>query len=137
MNKAAGLPGLHAGAETDRTTGWRSQQHFAAQPYETANVAALTWDVGVQQVRFITLGANSTLAFPTNLKRGGEYTLVLKQDGTGSRTLSLTSQNSSLGAGTWKPAGGSLTLTTTAGKTDVLKCIFDGTDILVIPTLNC
>lgn len=136
MNRAAGLPGLHDGAETNRSNGWRAQQYFAAQTYETANIAALAWDVGAQQVRLITLGVNSTLAFPTNVKRGGEYTLVLKQDGTGSRTLSLTAQNSSLGNGTWKLVGGSLTLTTTAGKIDVLRCIFDGTDMLVIPSLN-
>lgn len=131
MNGAAANPGFHGGAETGRTTGWRSQQYFAASPYETTNIAALTWDVGKQQVRFITLNVNSTLAFPTNAKLGATYILVLKQDGTGSRTLSYTNQLAGFGAGTWKwTAATAPTLTTTAAKIDVLTFLFDGTDML-------
>jgi hypothetical protein len=61
----------------------------------------------------------------------------VKQDATGSRTLSYTAQVANLGSGTWKwPAGTTPTLTTTAGKTDVLTFIFDGTHMLGTSVLN-
>jgi len=116
---------------------WEQQQWFLAQPYEVSLPSAIQWDVGQKQVRFITLSQNSSLVFPTSAKAGATYILVVKQDGTGSRTLSYTAQNSSLGTGTWKwPAGTTPTLTTTAGKTDVLTFIFDGTHMLGVSSLN-
>jgi hypothetical protein len=136
-NRVAGAPGLHQGAEVTRSTAWQAQQYFAAQDYETTNPAALTWDVGKQQVRLVQLGVNSTLAFPINAKRGATYIFVAKQDSTGSRTLSFTAQDAGLGSGTWKwPGGVAPTLTTTASKTDVLSFLFDGTHMLGSFTLN-
>lgn len=137
MNGPGGSPGFHQGAETTRTTAWRAQQYFAAQDYEVGLPATIPWDVQSQQVRFVTLGVNSALLFPTNPRRGATYIFVAKQDATGSRTLSYTAQNAGLGAGTWKwPAGTTPILTTTAGKTDVLTFIFDGTHMLGTSTLN-
>lgn len=137
MNRAGGLPGLHQGAEVTRATGWQSQQFFAALDYEINLPAAITWNVAHKQVRFVTLAQNSTLSFPTNAKRGATYILGVKQDSTGSRTLSYTNQDSTLGSGTWKWSGASApTLTTTAGKIDVLTFLFDGTDMLGTSVLN-
>lgn len=136
-NRVAGPPGFHQGAEVTRTTAWQAQQYFAAQDYETTNIAALTWDAGKQQVRFITLNVNSTLAFPINARRGATYVLIVKQDASGSRTLSYTAQDAGLGSGTWKwPNAITPTLTTTASKTDILTFIFDGTHMLGVSTLN-
>lgn len=136
MNGAGGNPGFHQGAETTRTTAWRSQQYFAAATYDTVP-ATIEWYLSSQQVRFITLTANSTINFPHGGRRGGMYTLVVKQDATGSRTLSFTAQNAGLGSGTWKWAGGSApTLTTTASKIDVLTFIYDGTDMIGVASLN-
>lgn len=116
---------------------WEQQQWFNAQPYEVNTTTPIQWDVGQKQVRFITLSQNSALAFPTSAKQGATYILVIKQDGTGSRTLSYTAQAANLGSGTWKwPAGTTPTLTTTAGKTDVLTFIFDGTHMLGVSSLN-
>ena len=61
----------------------------------------------------VTLGGNRTLANPTNLTAGQHGTIVITQDGTGSRTLAYGSN--------WKfPAGTAPTLTTTANAVDVL-----------------
>lgn len=137
MNKAYGMPSGHVGVVTTRSTPWRAQQIFAAQDYETNNIAALDWDVGVKQVRFIQLNVTSTMAFPLNAKRGGTYILVVKQDASGSRALTFSSQLAALGAGTWKwPGGVGPILTTTAGKTDVFTFIFDGTHMLGASQLN-
>jgi hypothetical protein len=63
-------------------------------------------------VNVFTLDANCTLTFPT-AAAGRSFTLVLKQDATGSRTVTWP------GTVQW-PAGAAPTLTTTANKRDVL-----------------
>ena len=71
---------------------WRGQQYFAAQDYRSVP-ASFSWDCGADQVLQVTLSANSTISFPTNAQRGATYILVVKQDATGSRTLSYTNQS--------------------------------------------
>ena len=66
----------------------------------------------------VTLGGNRTLTF-SHGQKGGKYTLVLKQDATGSRTVTWPS--SVHWAGVIGP-----TLTTTAGKTDYINFFFNG-----------
>ncbi len=61
----------------------------------------------------VTLGGNRTLGNPTNVKAGQSGVILIKQDGTGSRTLAYSSY--------WKfPGGTAPTLTTTASRTDKL-----------------
>tara|TARA_Y100000310_G_scaffold299686_1_gene334757 strand:+ start:1326 stop:1940 length:615 start_codon:yes stop_codon:yes gene_type:complete len=61
----------------------------------------------------VTLAGNRTLDNPTNLVAGQSGTIVLTQDGTGSRTLAYGAY--------WKFIGGTApTLTTTASAVDVL-----------------
>lgn len=63
----------------------------------------------------LTLGGNRTLANPTNLIAGQSGTIVITQDGTGSRTLSYGNY--------WKYPGGPLSipnLSTGAGAVDLL-----------------
>lgn len=74
--------------------------------------ATITFDLSVTDWHSVTLGGNRTLAV-ANVGTGQQFSLVLVQDGTGSRTV------------TWfsgiKWAGGSApTLTTTAGKADIV-----------------
>ena len=131
------LPGFHQMAETIRSTGWKVQQYFAADDYESANPASISWNLNLKQVRLLQLNANTTIAFPTHLKRGGTYILFLKQDSTGSRTMTWTDQAAALGTGTWKWSGGSApTLTTTAGKIYVLSFVSDGTHMFGSSVLN-
>lgn len=63
----------------------------------------------------LTLTANTTLTFPT-LASGKSFTVALTQDSTGSRTVTWP------GTVKW-PNGTAPTLTTTAGKTDLLSFV--------------
>ncbi len=49
--------------------------------------ATITWDTSLGAIATVTLGANRTMAAPTNLKVGGYYVFLVTQDGTGGRTL--------------------------------------------------
>lgn len=92
------------------------------------NVIALTNVAGavaiqppqVASIQTLTLGVNETFTFPAPIA-GGRLSLILTQDGTGSRT------------GTWAATsgsvlfvGGSKTLTTTAGAVDRVAAESDG-----------
>ena len=79
---------------------------------------AVDWNNGT--VQSVTLGGNRTFTF-ANGQDGGRYILIIKQDGTGSRTA------------TWPVSvrwGGGLSpvLTTTATKTDYIGFIYNGVD---------
>jgi len=66
----------------------------------------------------VTLGGNRTLAAPTNTKVGQSGVIFIKQDGTGSRTLTFNSA--------YKFASGvAPTLTTDASATDVLYYVVE------------
>lgn len=83
----------------------------------------ISWDLSANQVARVTLGGNRTLSNPTNKVEGNVYILIVKQDGTGGRTLSFSSD--------YKFAGGSApTITTTASKADVLTFVCEGTNLL-------
>jgi N-acetylneuraminic acid mutarotase len=71
----------------------------------------------------VTLGGNRTLSM-TNLVAGNQGTLIVKQDGTGSRTLALPGTSKVVSSG-----AGAITLTTTASAIDILSWIYDGTNI--------
>jgi hypothetical protein len=81
-----------------------------------APTIAVDWSKGSTQA--VMLSGNRTLTFSDGQK-GGKYTLILKQDATGSRLVA------------WPPSvhwPGTLgpTLTSTAGKTDYLFFIYNG-----------
>ena len=50
--------------------------------------ATVTWDASTQDVCKLTLGGNRTMAVPTNNTTGQFISILVIQDGTGSRTLS-------------------------------------------------
>lgn len=72
----------------------------------------------------VTLTANRVLGNPTGLKDGGVYRWLIKQDATGSRTLSFGSYFK------W-PGGVAPTLTETANAVDVVTAIYDATDAVL------
>lgn len=86
--------------------------------------ATITWAFANERVRnaTVTLGGNRTLAF-TGILNGATGVLIVKQDGTGSRTLTLPAGSVVIGGG-----GGAVTLTTTANAGDVLSFYYDGTN---------
>jgi hypothetical protein len=72
----------------------------------------------------VTLGGNRTLAI-SGAANGMTGVLIVKQDGTGSRTLTLPASSKVVSGGS-----GAITLTTTASAIDVLSWVYDGTNYL-------
>lgn len=88
-------------------------------PNTLTDAATIAVDWNKSQNHVVTLGGNRTFTF-SNGKAGHTYSLVITQDGTGSRTVTWPSSV--------KWAGGSApTLTSTAGKSDRITLYFDGT----------
>jgi hypothetical protein len=82
--------------------------------------ATITWDASVAQVAKVTLGGARTISAPTNGATGQFISLLVIQDGTGSRTL------------TWNSAyefasDTAPTLTTTASLGDLFTFRYNGT----------
>ena len=82
--------------------------------------ATVSWDVAANPVAKVTIAGNRTLALPSNPLGSGQYaSLLVIQDGTGSRTL------------TWNAAyefkdDTAPTLTTTASKGDLFTFRYNG-----------
>lgn len=81
--------------------------------------ATITWDLQ-NPVATVTLGALANAISFQNARAGGTYVLILKQDGSGSRTVTWPSNVK------W-PSNTAPTLTTTASRADVLYLTYDGT----------
>lgn len=81
--------------------------------------ATVTWDASTEDVCKLTLGGNRTLAAPTNSTTGQFISILVIQDGTGSRTI------------TWNAvyefaSDTAPTLTTTANLGDVFVFRYNG-----------
>ena len=87
--------------------------------------ATLNWNTALGQVAQVTLGGNRTFAAPTNLVDGGFYSLLIIQDGTGSRTISWNAVFDFTG-------GTAPTLSTAAGSKDLIAWRSDGTNLLEV-----
>ena len=85
--------------------------------------ATITWTVTGKpsDVATVTLAGNRTLAI-TGAAAGYCGILIVKQDGTGTRTLALPSGSKVRDGG-----AGAIVLSTAASKVDVLGWIYDGT----------
>ncbi len=92
--------------------------------------ATITFDMEVTDKHMVTLGGNRTLAV-SNVHVGQVFMIILKQDGTGSRTVTWFSGVS------W-PGGSTPTLTTTSNKKDVFNflCISAGSYLGFTTGLN-
>lgn len=99
---------------------WTAQQ-YAVQVTLT-DATTIAWNLDLAQAATVTLGGNRTLGNPTNMKAGGTYTLIVIQDGTGSRTLGYGS------AYKW-PGAITPVLTTAANAVDILTFLSDGTNM--------
>jgi hypothetical protein len=84
-------------------------------PYSVGNISgAVTVDCNNGNVQYATATGNISSLTINNFPDGGTLTLVITQDGTGSRTLTYS-------AGTYKTQGGStLALSTAASSVDHL-----------------
>jgi hypothetical protein len=87
--------------------------------------ATINWDMSTQSVAKVTLGGNRTIAAPTNGSTGQFASLLVIQDGTGSRTL------------TWNAvyefaSDTAPTLSTDGGKADLFVFRYNGTKWLEV-----
>ena len=87
--------------------------------------ATINWDASTQDVCKVTLGGNRTMAAPTNNTTGQFISILVIQDGTGSRTL------------TWNAvfefaSDTAPTLTTTANLGDVFVFRYNGSKWLEV-----
>ena len=87
--------------------------------------ATVTWDASTQDVCKLTLGGNRTLAAPTNNTTGQFISILVIQDGTGSRTLTWNAVFE-FASDTAPP------LTTTASKGDVFVFRYNGSNWLEV-----
>lgn len=88
---------------------WGAADYVALTPGATVNV-----DMSTGFNFSLAMGGNYTLANPTNTKNGQCGSIIITQDGTGSRTLAYGSN--------WKFVGGTdPTLSTAANAVDVLE----------------
>jgi microcystin-dependent protein len=116
---ATGDAGIGAGSvDTTIVNAWTAQQYFALAPLTDG--ASIAWDLDAAQIATVTLGGNRTLSAPTHQRAGGKYTLLVKQDGTGSRTLAYNA------AYVWAN-GITPILDVTPGAVDELEFVSDGT----------
>lgn len=80
--------------------------------------ATITPDVANGNVQTVTLTGNVTFSAFSNPESGQSLTLIVKQDATGSRTLTST----------MKFASAEKTLSTAANSVDIISVFYDGTD---------
>ncbi len=85
--------------------------------------ATITWNVAVSGLdTFVILGGDRTLAI-TNATSGMYGTIIVKQDVTGGRLLTLPAGSKVISGG-----AGAIVLTVTGGATDILTWAYDGTN---------
>lgn len=90
----------------------------AATVVTLTDAATVAVDASLSNKFRLVLGGNRTLGNPTGVLNGQDFSILVVQDGTGSRTLAYASNYR------W-PGGTAPTLTTTAGRADLLTFTYD------------
>jgi len=102
---------------------WTGQQYFATSALTPGTT--VPWNLNTQQTASLTPAQNFTLSNPTNMVNGGTYTLIITQDGTGSRVITW--------GAAYKFAGGTkFILSTAASAVDIITFLSDGTSIFAV-----
>ncbi|MGH9378959.1 MAG: hypothetical protein ACRD1I_09170 [Terriglobia bacterium] len=86
---------------------------------ELADAPTITVDWSKGNTQAVTLHGNRAMVF-ANGQKGGKYLLIVRQDDTGSRTVTWPASVH------WPGGGPGPTLTTTANKKDYASFFFDG-----------
>jgi hypothetical protein len=96
------------------------------------SASTVTWDVSGTSANYeVTLTANTTLNI-INVRNGDYGTIILKQDGVGSRTLTFGTINGTSGTNRHKVAnggGGNVFLTSNPNAVDLLTFAYNGTNL--------
>jgi hypothetical protein len=104
---------------TNKTLTNPTVTNYVETPYSANSSTAITLALTNGTVQIITLTGNATITMPTATS-GKSFIMYLKQDATGSRTVTWS---------TVKWAGGTApTITSTASKQDILSFFADGTN---------
>ena len=106
-----------SGSTIDLDDTVRFNKNYTEDINALTSSTGITVDAAVASVHTVTL-AHSTTFTISNLPTGGTVTIIITQDGTGSRTGAFTST---------KFAGGTPTLSTAAASIDVVSIFNDGT----------
>lgn len=102
---------------TSAVNAWSAQQYFSVATLTDGTDIA--WNLDTQQVATLELNENSTMAYPTNVKAGGVYILIVKQGGSGGFTLGFASgYNFTDGNADIDTAAGGYTVFTFIGNAD-------------------
>jgi hypothetical protein len=122
-----GIGATSPSTELDVTGSIKASNTITAPIYATTTQtltdgATITWTATSGLNAKVTLAGNRTLAI-SGAPTGSYGTLVVTQDATGSRTLTLPASSKVIGAA----SAGVVTLSTTANKVDILTFYYDGT----------
>lgn len=93
--------------------------NYIETPYSANSSTAITIALTNGTVQIITLTGNATITMPTAVS-GKSFIMLLKQDGTGSRTVTWSTVK-------W-PGGTAPTITSTASRQDIYSFFSDGTN---------
>jgi hypothetical protein len=93
--------------------------NYVETPYSANSSTAITLALTNGTVQIITLTGNATITMPTATS-GKSFIMLLKQDGTGSRTVTWSTVK-------WA-SGTAPTITSTASRQDILSFFADGTN---------
>ena len=104
---------------TNKTLTNPTVTNYVETPFTANSSTAITLALTNGTVQIITLTGNATITMPTAVS-GKSFLLMLKQDGTGSRTVTWSTVK-------W-PGGTAPTITATASKQDIYSFFSDGTN---------
>ena len=104
---------------TNKTLTNPTVTNYVETPYTANSSTAITLALTNGTVQIITLTGNATITMPTATS-GKSFILLLKQDATGSRTVTWSTVK-------W-PGGTAPTITSTASKQDIYSFFADGTN---------
>jgi hypothetical protein len=120
------VPGLalKAPIASPTFTGTVTAPIYASTPQALSDGATITWNPTNGLNASVTLGGNRTLSFASTPAVGSYGTLIVTQDGTGNRTITLPgTANKVLGSA----SNNTIALSTAANAKDILNFYFDGT----------
>jgi hypothetical protein len=125
---AAGLTNLGAAPIASPTfTGSVTAPIYASTPQALTAGSTISWNPALGLNASVTLNQNSTLSFSTTPVVGSYGTVVLTQDATGNRTITLPTINGVANKVLGSASTSTVALSTAANAKDILNFYFDGT----------
>jgi hypothetical protein len=106
-------------------TGTLTAPIYASTPQALTDGTTISWDPSLGLNASVILGGNRTLSFTTTPTAGAYGTLVVTQDGAGSRSLTLPSTTNKVLGST---STTTIALSAAAGAKDIINFYYDGTN---------